>query len=560
MKLNFGITMLVTLGVFFGGQDLQANVSLKNGNFFIAYTDAIYSGGFETKLERVYNSKSPYRGMFGWGWGNEFEVYLTVSADGSVVVHEYGGGAENRFNPLAFSASELEKAVDSLAKVAQQEGTLGTAAQLVDYKSRLRADASFRNQQWEAFKAQGKIKARELATGTQLQSNRFNYQYITKTSDGYVRNLADSGRVEKFNNQGHLSKISDKNGNYIAFEYGADGHLKKLVDNLNRKMFFSYNSQGLVSQMDGEGGKSAVYTYNAGGELTQSKDVDGNSYSYRYDDQRRHNMIEIGYVDKTAMNISYYGMDRQENVLRVKDRDGTVTEYDYGSNSANKGNSSVSVVSKKGSEVLSQSKYQYLTKVKPTGEEWTYKLIADFDGDKVETTYSECCGLPLVIKQGSDETQFVYDAKGHVTKKTTPYEVTELHYDQKANKVDRVVKYPVKDKKKSIWSEFQYDSKGNLSFAKNSEGKGVKLIYDGLGRIRTLIDQNKEQINFKYNEISKPIEISDPALGSITVTYNNSGGIKEVSSQAGKKVAAQVTTSFQGLLDIIRPAGVSLAF
>ena len=35
------------------------------------------------------------------------------------------------------------------------------------------------------------------------------------------------------------------------------------------------------------------------------------------------------------------------------------------------------------------------------------------------------------------------------------------------------------------WSEFQYDEKGNLIFAKNSEGKGVKLFYDGNGRIRS---------------------------------------------------------------------------
>ena len=68
-----------------------ANVSLKNGNFFIAYTDIFYPGGFEPKIERVYNSKTPFSGMFGAGWGNEYEVYLSVSADGSIVVHEYGG-------------------------------------------------------------------------------------------------------------------------------------------------------------------------------------------------------------------------------------------------------------------------------------------------------------------------------------------------------------------------------------------------------------------------------------------------------------------------------------
>src|SRR3954470_8440205 len=84
-----------------------ANVSLKNGNFFIGYTDIIYPGGFEPKIDRVYNSKTPFRGNFGWGWGNEYEAFLRVSADGSVVLHEYGGGAENRFSPVAFRVAEL---------------------------------------------------------------------------------------------------------------------------------------------------------------------------------------------------------------------------------------------------------------------------------------------------------------------------------------------------------------------------------------------------------------------------------------------------------------------
>ncbi len=558
LKLSLVFCLVVVAAM--SGSNAFANVSLKNGNFFVAYTDVIYSGGFDTKLERVYNSKSAFKGMFGWGWGNEFEVQLNLSGDGSVVVHEYGGGAENRFSPLSFNAAELAAAVDSLVKIAQKEGSFGGAAQLEQYKTRLRTDASFRNQQWDLFRSQGKIQARQLAPGTQLQSNRFSYQYITRTNDGYVRTLADSGRVEKFDNSGRLVKLSDKNGNFVSFEHGVDGHLIKLSDNLNRKMFFNYNNRGLVSKIEVEGGRAATYSYNSDDELIQSRDVDGNTYSYGYDTKKRHNIVQIKYSDQTTMDVAYFALDRQENVQSVKDRNGVVTEYDYGVSSASKTSSSVTVMTKKGSEVLSRSKYQYFTKTKASGEEWTYKLITDFDGDQTETTYNECCGLPLSIKQGSQETSFEYDVKGHVTKKTTPYLVTELHYDPTSNKVDRVNKYPKGDKNKAVWSEFQYDPKGNLVVAKSSDGKGVKLVYDSVGRIRTMIDQNKVQINFKYNELSRPIEISDPALGTITVIYTNSGDIREVKSDAGPKVAAQVTASFQGLLDIVRPAGVSLAF
>jgi YD repeat-containing protein len=273
-------------------------------------------------------------------------------------------------------------------------------------------------------------------------------------------------------------------------------------------------------------------------------------------------MVEIGYVDKTNMQISYYDRSKNENVKSVKDRDGTQTEYFYETDPADRGHTAVTV-KVKGSDgkQISNSKYEYYIKYKPDGEEWTYKMITSLDGDRTETTYNECCGLPQLIKHGGEETAFEYDAKGHVTKKTTPFEVTELAYDNKVGKVSKVVRYSKKDKKQEKqWSTFQYDDKGNLLFAKNSEGRGVKLFYDTNGRIKSMVDQNKRRIDFKYNENSKPVEITDPSIGTITVSYTNSGEIKKVESTAGRKIALQVTSAFQNLLDIIRPAGVSLSF
>jgi len=550
-------------GITFGAglsQDAFANVSLKNGNFFVAYTDIIYPGGFEPKIERVYNSKTNFKGMFGYGWGNEYEVFLTVSADGSVVVHEYGGGAENRFSPLAFRASELDKAVDNIVDVARKAGVAGTPSALASYRQKLKSDATFRNDEWEKFRAQGKIQPRQLSNGTQLQSNRFSYQYITKVNGGYVRNF-DTGKVEKFDDNGRIVRISDKNNNFIELAYGKDGHIQKLLDNFNRKMFFTFDNKGFLSKIEGENGKQSEYKYNNLGELVYSRDVDGNTYTFKYDSEEHHNMTQIGYADKTSMELAYFGQNKHENIKRVKERDGTVTEYDYELDSSDRGHT-VASVKVKGADgkMISDSRYEYFLKYKADGEEWTYKMFTTFDWDRTETTYNECCGLPLLIKHGKDETSFEYDVKGHVIKKITPSEVTQLAYDSKAGKVAKVTKFSKVDKKQMSWSAFQYDAKANLIFAKNSEGKGVKLLYDNTGRIRTLIDQNKRQISFKYNENSKPVEITDPALGTITVSYTNSGEIKKVESTAGRKIALQVTSAFQNLLDIIRPAGVTLSF
>jgi len=537
----------------------MASVSIKNGNFFMGYTDIVFPGGFEPKIDRTYNSKTPFKGIFGNGWGNEYESYLTVSADGSVVVHEYGGGAENRFIPVGFKDSDLDDAVSKIVEEAKKDGILSNPKLLADYQTRLRNDATFRNDEWERYKTRGRMTPRKLPDGTQLQSNQFSYQYITKVNNGYIR-VMDSGKMESFNDGGKLVKVADKNGNFIALSYGSEGRLAKIEDNFNRKMFLTFNKDGLVARVEGEGQdkKVANYTYNNSDELVMSVDSDKNTYTYRYDSD--HNMTEIGYSDKTKMQISYYGRDKYQNVKSIRGRDGILTEYDYTFENGNRNNVTVAIqVKDKAGKTISKNKYQYISKIKAGGDVWTYKLITDLDGDRTETTYNDQ-NMPILIKHGMDETNFSYDKRGHVTKKVTPYDTTELEYDQAVNKVSRVVQFTKESPNEKTWSEFQYDQKGNLTTAKNSAGKGVRLIYDSTGRIKTLVDQSRNEISFKYNEHSKPIQITDSKLGSINVVYSNSGDIKSVESPAGRQIAAQVTDAFQSLLEIIRPAGVSLSF
>ena len=122
------------------------------------------------------------------------------------MVREYGGGAENRFDPLAFNAAELDKAVDAIANAAaRKQAPLEAATRSAAYKQPLQDRRKLPQHEWEKFRAQGKIPARQLAVGTQLHSNHFSYQYITKIQSGYIRTF-DNGRIERFNEDGKLQQ------------------------------------------------------------------------------------------------------------------------------------------------------------------------------------------------------------------------------------------------------------------------------------------------------------------------------------------------------------------
>jgi YD repeat-containing protein len=74
-----------------------------------------------------------------------------------------------------------------------------------------------------------------------------------------------------------------------------------------------------------------------------------------------------------------------------------------------------------------------------------------------------------------------------------------------------------------------------------------------------LVDESGRQLRFKYNDLSKPIEISDAKLGTVKFTYKNSGEVDKIESNGGANVATEVMRALQGLIDITAPAGVTMS-
>ncbi len=543
----------------------RADVSLRNGNFFVSFRDIAYPGGAEPKIERVYNSKSDYTGIFGYSWGTEYETHLTIDPDGSIIVSEFGGGANNRFIAKNYSAKDLDASVVLLVEAAKKAGMITSAKDVETYRKRIASDYDFRAKQYSMYVAKGIVPRKPVVDGTQYTSTNFQYQYITKVKGGYVRVL-EGGNVQKFNEAGKLVQLSDRNKNYISFTYDKNNRMVQLVDNQNRKMNFNYNAQGQLEKVVGESGKTAQYRYSKEGLLIYSKDDGGVENTFKYTNDQFQNITEIGYLNEKdskgqpkKMTILYYGPDKNSSVKSITNPDGTSNEYEYFKDSKNPSYYAVRIQLKEANGArISDSKYEYYYKTRLGGEEFTSRMISTVDGDKTDTTYDDKLGYPIKIVNGNRVTTMQYDVKGRMIRKVTPLETTDLTYDQKVGKVSKVVK---KIKSGTVLSsEFQYDSgSGNLIFAKNNENKSVKLVYDPQGRIKALIDQNKRQLSFKYNELSKPIEISDAKLGTVKFSYKNSGEVDKIESNGGANVATEVMRALQGLIDITAPAGVTMS-
>lgn len=532
---------------------------VKEGSFFAATTDLAYAGGFEPKIERAYNSKSSFRGMFGSKWGGEYEVYLTISADGSILVHEYGGGADYRFSPESFSKEELASAVAVISKAASDAGDVVGQKELAQYAERLRADSDFRNAEWEKYKRIRLVAGRELPLGTVLHSNHYEYQYIKRVRDGYLRVM--TGKLEHYDNYGRLTRISNFNRNYIDFSYDAEGRLAVIRDNYGRQMSFTLNSRGLVERIEADRGHAASYGYDERGRLTYSKDAGGHAWQYQYD--QHDNLTKVAYADGTSTDITYYGPELGERLKSRKEPNGDLTTYSYAPDPNDRRHLHVEMLISNGGVQADRRLYDYYSDYDERGNEWLHKQVTNLDGEVTETEYNQL-NYPVRIRRGGEETTFVYNDKGQVIRKETPTELAEFRYHPRLDKAEWV-QHTDKESKRSSWSKFSYDAAGNLLHAENSGNQAIDLIYDDTGRISAIIDQDKSRLEFDYNSSSKPVEIRrvvGTVVQKIVVTYEDDGTtIKKVEAiPPGREIALQVTSTFQKLLEIIKPAGVSLSF
>lgn len=534
--------------LFIASSFVYAGVNLKNGNYYISYTDVVIPGGGKPlRITKTYNSKSTEVGWFGFGWGSDYETFLKVSADGSVVVHENGAGAQTRFIPKV-QVNTKEAAMNIVKKMREKsQMTESNANSLI---AKLEKNAELRH----AYARQFGVEAK-LANGTELFSNERGMQRLVKTPTGYQRVYSD-GKKEEFNKNGRLAKVSYKSGYFLDVlpkDRVQDSQITAIKDSAGKQVFFEWHSSGMVKALFSSKDRKAQYEYK-GKDLISSTDLIGNKYLYSYDPN--HNLTKITYGDKKTQEITYE--PKTQFVSSVKKKNGDLTKYKYGSDPKNPDLHYWTEVTKQGlSGKPVTNYYEYEIRTKPDGQQYTYRIVTKINGIKTETIYSECCSLPLKIARGNKVTNFEYNADGLLTKKTSSAgENVELAYNNSCKKISKVLK-------NGKWTNFEYDKKCNLQKAVNSVGKAVFLVYDRKSRITKMVDRDnkskKQQVlTFKYNAMGKPVEITMEKAGKINVMYDNYGSIKKVESDKGQKMALKVTRAFQNLLAIVKPAGVNL--
>jgi YD repeat-containing protein len=522
----------------------HAFVDMRNANYSDTWIDLLIPGtGYDLKIRRTYNSRSLYNGLFGFGMCSNLETSIQITPEGNIKLIECGAGMEVVYTPRKFSPKAYSNTIDKIiAKMKRQKRRL-QPKYIANLKKELFTNEDLRNQYAKEYGI-----AATTPNGTRFYAGGRGVESFTYSKGYYTRRLPD-GTAQQFDKSGHMVRMIDQNGNHLTLAYNRN-KVTSMSDRNGRKLSFSYYPNGKVKSIVGPNNKSVSYKYKKQIDLVWVKMGDDSVYQYQYD--ALHNITKVVYPDKKTKTVRYD--TNRDWVLAVQGRDGCREDYKYVDSKDDPKNHYWATLTKKcGKEVVSRGRFEFwYKKDKIRGSKYLARTKMELNGQKQDVSYDSTYGRPLRLTQNGRTTHYTYYSDGLIKTKKIGKSLSYFKYNKK-RKVSQV-------KTGKLLTRFQYDGRGNLTFAKNSRGQYVRLKYDNQGRISSIVDQAKRKVNIAYeSRFGKPRLVERPGIGAIKISYKSNGQVDKVTpKKGGPTIAVQVASTFNNLLDIIAPAGVDL--
>ena len=535
---------LIGIGVLIFVFQAQALVDTKNANYTKTFVDIFLPGaGLPLLVERTYNSRSLYRGIFGYGWCSNLETRLEVMPDNTLMVVECGGGAEISYVSAAAQGNKSLMIKKIMAQVKKNKNLSRKYVKQVERD--LKKSDLLQSELIRAFRLKGKAKAGGLyrALGRQNDSIQF-------TGSQYKRSLPN-GQVQFFDKKGLFIKEMDKSGNWIKIQR-RKGLITKVMDSKGRSLQFK-RKKGVLT-IRGPGQLRAEYTIK-NDNLVKILNSKKERFQHFYDSY--HNLTKTHYPDSTYEALTY-NTDR-DWVMSFQDRRGCREKYKYVSNKSNRDHYWTNVKKTCGKRVTNVSRYEFWNKKKKDGSKYLYRARQEVNGRVADITYDMKTGSPLSVTRNRVTIRYAYHTNGFLKSRAEPgRKVLFSQYNNKCKKPTKVVVQYIQGRKVSrqVQTEISYDPKKcHLVMAKQKQtGRWVSVKRDHRGRISEMRDQSKKTIIVAYNEkFSKPQKITRPGVGSIRVFYDQNGQVDTSKTRTNPTVAAQVASVFNGFLEIISP-------
>ncbi len=452
---------------------LGTKVSTYSGNLYMTYRVLdIPSVGFPLHVFFTYNSsRDTLDTGLGYGWTFNHNLIYQEDAMGNVSI-ERGEGIFQSFQHLGGGTYQASPGVfDVLAQLP------GGGYLLTDkhQTKRFFADSSHKKM-------------------TRIEDRNGNYLNFTFDASGQLTGIADRyGRTLAFAwIAGHITTVTDPNGTNRAWTLAYTGaRLSQVTDPLGGQMKFAYNAKGKMNQITDVMGTVLQIKWHLNGavkELSVPAVQIKNTFDFDFLTQTTTITETVGtgtqtsqyeydaqgkLVQKNGNCCVYhvqYTYDAFNNITQVIDAEGNATEYVYDANGCN--------------------------------------MIAEVDanGDSLVYTYHPTFNFVTSVKDRRGNTiTYTFDAKGNKTRIDFPGGVSE----ERGYEADGNVKWEVKGNGDT--THYDYDAYGHLIKTTNPLGDAHQATFDVRGHQLTETTPNGHTTTYTYDVLGRRLTVTAPS-------------------------------------------------
>jgi YD repeat-containing protein len=482
------------------------------------------------KLDRSYRSNNSRRDVgLGYGWSHQFFSRILIEKSTlNEIVFINKNGKKIYFNPAIDIGRYL--------------------SELKTKNDRINLDSTLE----EVFKAEKKSNESYFLSnieGLVYYGLEMNVAELIFDNENIVINLPDNDRYI-FDRKGRLTDIVRADNPSIELRYDPvypERLIRVTTKNNDKYIHFDYGNDQRISETTLYDGVRYKYAYSGNGELLSVIDNSGGAIKYGYDSEIR--LSEVHDSEQQMLSIEYSEVGWRKELRRGE-------KYKKWS------------FSDIGDQSIVKTAYNYSAfNDSEDNKEYIFNnesnmLVVKEDGREKEYTLTECGCMPLEVKSDYEHYKYSYDASGRLSKKEDRDQVTHIEYDPIFGKIASIESSHKGDSSIVFSHQFTYDANGNLLTAKNHKNELVKLLYNDDEKIVQIEsigdDEEISELNFEYDGNGKPIKIAMKGVGVINVSYDSEGEIEKLESEAGHKMALEVTMSFQNLLKLVKPAELSI--